>query len=135
MLTSAGIDLNGKTFLDILDINAGLATGFERARDEESGWMLNNGLLMETRIGYKMFGIFNTLYLGEGHMTFYNDHSNNLYWGDPIYRTGNYNRSDFYVNFIRNKKVNLNLTYSIHFAEGRVYHEQMLKVSVNLNNL
>ena len=135
MLTSAGIDLNGKTFLDILDINAGLATGFERARDEDSGWILNSGLLMETRIGYKIFGLFNTLYLGEGHMPFYNDHSNSLYWGDPIYRAGNYNRSDFYINFIRNKKVNLNLTYSLHFAEGNVYHEQMLKVSVNLNNL
>jgi hypothetical protein len=134
-LTSAGIDLNGKSFLDILDINAGMATGIERARDEDSGWILNNGLLIEARIGYKSFGIFNTLYIGDDHMAFYNDHSNSLYWGDPIYRAGNYNRSDFFINFIRNKKVNLNLTYSLHFAEGQVFHEQMLKASINLNNL
>ena len=135
MLTSAGIDLSGKTFLDELDVNAGWCAGIERDRAEESGWIVNNGLLVETRIGYRILGIFNTLYLGEGQMSFYEDHSNNLYWGDPIYRAGNYNRSDFFINFIRNDKVNVRLTYSLHFAEGNVYHEQLLKVSVNLNNL
>jgi len=135
MLTSAGIDLSGKTFLDELDVNAGWSAGIERDRAGESGWIINNGLLVETRIGYRIFGIFNSLYLGEGQMSFYEDHSNNLYWGDPIYRAGNYNRSDFFINFIRNNKVNVKLTYSLHFAESRVYHEQLLKVSVNLNNL
>jgi hypothetical protein len=135
ILTSAGIDLSGKTFLDVLDINGGWAAGIERDRAGGSGWIINNGLLIETRIGYRLFGIFNTLYLGEGHMSFYDDQSNNLYWGDPIYRAGNYNRSDFYINFIRNNKVNVNLTYSLHFAEGRMYQEQMLKASINLNNL
>ncbi len=135
ILTSAGIDLTGKTFPDVLDINAGWAAGIERDRAGGSGWLINNGMLIETRIGYKIIGIFNSFYLGEGQMSFYDDHSNKLYWGDPIYRAGNYNRSDIYINFIRNKKVNLNLTYSLHFAEGRMYHEQMLKASVNLNNL
>jgi hypothetical protein len=134
-LTSAGIDLSEKTFMDILDINAGWAAGVERGRDEETGWIINNGLLLETNLEYKYFGIFNSLYIGEKQMSFYNDHNNELYWGDPVYRSGNYNRSDFYVNFIRNNKVNVRLTYSLHFAESRVYHEQMLKVYVNLNNL
>lgn len=135
ILTSAGIDLSGRTFLNVLDMNAGWAAGIERSRAEENIWVINNGLLVETRIEYKLFGILNSLYIGEGQMSFYEDQSNNLYWGDPIYRAGNYNRSDLYINFIRNGKVNLNLTYSLHFAEGNVYHEQMLKVSVNLNNL
>ena len=134
-LTSAGIDLSGKTFLNVLDINAGWAAGVERARAEDSGWVINNGLLVETRLEYKLLGLFNTLYIGEGQMAFYKDHSNQLYWGDPIYRAGNYNRTDFYLNFIRNNKVNLRLTYSLHFAEGRMYHEQMLKAAINLNNL
>ena len=135
MLTSAGIDLSGKTFLNVLDINAGWISGLERSRADDSGWTINNGMLLEVRADYRLFGIFNTLYIGEGHMPFYDDHSNHLYWGDPIYRAGNYNRTDFNINFIRNKKLNLNLTYSLHFAEGRVYHEQILKVNVNLNNL
>ncbi|HBQ82865.1 MAG: hypothetical protein A2X04_14605 [Bacteroidetes bacterium GWF2_41_9] len=134
-LTSAGIDLSGRTFMDVLDINAGWAAGVERGRDENTGWIINNGLLIETRLGYKYLGIFNAFYIGRGQMTFYEDHNNELYWGDPIYRAGNYNRSDFFINFIRNSKVNVKLTYSLHLAESRVYHEQLLKVSVNINNL
>lgn len=134
-VTSAGIDLSGKTFLDVLDLNAGWAAGVERSRAEGTGWIMNDGLLIETKLGYKYAGIFNSLYLGEGQMAFYEDQNNDLYLGDPVYRAGNYNRSDFFVNFIRNDKINVRLTYSLHFTESNVYHEQMLKVSVNLNNL
>lgn len=134
-VTSAGIDLSGKTFLDVLDLNAGWAAGLERSRAEGTGWIMNDGLLIETKLGYKYAGIFNSLYLGAGQMAFYEDQNNDLYLGDPVYRAGNYNRSDFFVNFIRNDKINVRLTYSLHFAESNVYHEQMLKVSVNLNNL
>jgi hypothetical protein len=134
-VTSAGIDLSGKTFLDVLDFNAGWAAGVERSRAEETGWITNEGLLIEARLEYRYLGIFNSLYIGEGQMAFYEDQSNDLYLGDPVYRAGNYNRSDFFVNFIRNDKIDARFTYSLHFAESTVYHEQMLKVSVNLNNL
>ena len=134
LLTSAGINLSDRTLLDILDINAGWAAGAERARADNTGWIINNGLLMEAKLGYKFISIFNTLYIGEGQMAFYNDHSNFLYWGDPIYRAGNYNRTDLKISFIRNSRVNLDLTYSLHFAEGNVYHEQILKAAININN-
>jgi hypothetical protein len=134
-VTSAGIDLSGKTFLDGLDLSAGWAAGVERSRAEGTGWIMNDGLLIETKLRYKYAGIFNSLYLGAGQMAFYEDQNNDLYIGDPVYRVGNYNRSDFFVNFIRNDKINVRLTYSLHFTESNVYHEQMLKVSVNLNNL
>ena len=134
LLTSAGIDLREKTFLDVLDINAGWLSGIERSRKGENKWVINNGLLIETTIGYKRLGLMNTLYLGERQMTFYKEQSNNLYWGDPIYRAGNYNRTDFWINFIAGSNVNVRLTCSLHFAEGRVYHEQMLKALINFNN-
>ena len=134
MLTSAGIDLSKSTIFDMLDINAGWLAGIERSRAEETGWIINNGFLMETRLAYRRFGIFNTLYLGEKQMTFYTAHSNKLYWGDPIYRAGNYNRSDFYIEFIKTERVKLNLTYSLHFAEKNMYHEQLLKVQVAIDN-
>jgi hypothetical protein len=134
-VTSAGIDMSGRTFLDVLDLNAGWAAGVERSRAGETGWITNEGLLIEARLGYRHLGIFNSLYIGEGQMAFYEDLNNDLYLGDPVYRAGNCNRSDFFVNFIRNDKINLRLTYSLHFAESNVYHQQMLKVSVNLNNL
>ena len=131
MLTSVGINLSQLTFLDQFDINAGWLAGIERSRGEETGWITNNGFLMETRLAYRRFGIFNTLYLGNRQMPFYAEQSNKLYWGDPIYRAGNYNRSDFYIDFIKNSRVKLQLAYSLHFAERNVYHEQFLKLRIS----
>jgi hypothetical protein len=133
-LTSAGLDLTGKTIFTALDVNAGWLIGLDRARSDNTGWIKQQGLLMEMRIEYKWIGIFNTFYNGSGLMHYYADHSNELYWGDPIYRAKSYNRTDFFINFINNKIVNTKLIYSLHFAENAVYHEQLLKVSFNLNN-
>lgn len=133
-LTSAGVDLNELTILDKLNVNAGWVAGLERARSEQTGWLKHNGLLIEARVEYKKVGIFNSFYTGGSQMAFYSDHSNELYWGDPVYRAKTYNRSDLYINFISNKIVNINLTYSLHFVENRIYHEQLLKASFNLNN-
>jgi hypothetical protein len=133
MLTSVGVNLSQLTFLDQFDINAGWLSGIERSR-EQTGWIANNGFLMETRLAYKRFGVFNTLYIGEQQMAFYADQSNRLYWGDPIYRAGNYNRADFHIDFIKTNRVKLQLAYSLHFAEQNVYHEQFLKLQIALNN-
>jgi hypothetical protein len=133
-LTSAGLDLAGKTFFTKLETNVGWVIGLERARALQTGWMAHKGLLMETRIEYKGMGIFNSFYSGQSQMSFYSSHGSNLYWGDPIYRAKSYNRSDIYYNFIKNKNVNVKLIYSLHFLESTVYHEQALKVTLNINN-
>jgi hypothetical protein len=133
-LTSLGIDLSNKTILDKLDINAGWVAGLERERSDQAEWIIQNGLLMETKIEYRWIGVFNSLYIGNGQMYYYDEYGNELYWGDPFYRASSYNRSDIYVNFIKNKVVSLKLIYSLHFAENTMYHEQSLKVSFNLNN-
>jgi len=132
-LTSVGVNLSQLTFLDQFDINAGWLSGIERSRGDEIGWITNNGFLMETRLAYRRFGIFNTLYLGDKQMPFYAEQLNKLYWGDPIYRAGNYNRSDFYIDFIKNSRVKLQLAYSLHFAEQNVFHEQFLKLQIALD--
>lgn len=133
--TSAGIDLSGKTFFNTFDINAGWVSRRERSRAENTGWIKLDGFLLETRLEYKWFGLFNTFYSGDGMMYFYKDKGNELYWGDPVYRAKQYDRTDFYITFIHAKTVNLQLTYSLHFLESRIYNEQMLKVNINLNSL
>jgi hypothetical protein len=135
LLTSLGIDLSGKTIFDQLDFNGGWVVGLDRARADNTGWIDQNGFLSEARIEFKRIGLFNTFYVGKGQMYYYKDHNNELYWGDPIYRTKVYNRADFYIDFLKNKSVSTRLIYSLHFAEGNVYHEQALKVSINLNNI
>jgi hypothetical protein len=134
-LTSLGVDLSGRACFRKLEANAGWVIGLERSRAENTGWLTSNGLLVETRIEYKWFGLFNTFYKGGGLMHFYNKLGNNLYWGDPAYRAKTYDRSDFYISFLQSHTVNIELTYSLNFMENRMYHEQMLKVIVNMNTL
>jgi hypothetical protein len=133
--TSAGIDLSDKTFFSTLETNAGWVSRLERSRADNTGWIKLNGFLMEARAEYKCFGLFNTFYRGDGMMYFYHQKGNRLYWGDPVYRANIYDRSDFYVIFMRRRTVNIKLTYSLHFLEKRVYNEQMLKVVVNLSSI
>jgi hypothetical protein len=134
-LSSAGLDLSGTTILDKLDFNVGWVTGLDRARADNTGWFVQPGLLSEARIQYRYFGLFNTFYTGKGQMYYYDDHDNELYWGDPIYRTRTYNRSDIYIDFAKGKLLNIRLIYSLHFTERRMYHEQALKISVDLDNI
>lgn len=134
-LTSAGIDLAGKTIFDKLETNMGWAVRLERSRADNSGWIASDGFITETRIEYKWFGLFNTFFKGENMMHYYPELGNKLYWGDPVYRSQNSDRVDFYISFLKHCTVNLDFTYSLAFLENRIYHEQMLKVIVNLNSL
>jgi hypothetical protein len=131
---SVGIDLSYKTFFSILDINAGWVLGLERARVGAGDWIIMNGLLVESKVEYGFAGLFNTFYAGDGMMSFYGDHNSDLYWGDPVYRAKVYDRLDVYFRFLRKQRVDLRLTWSLHFLEGNVYNEQMLKVRIDINS-
>jgi hypothetical protein len=133
-LTSLGVDLSGRMFFTCLDINAGWVLGLERARVGDSNWISTNGLLAETRVEYKFAGLFNTFYTGGGMMNFYEDHNSDLYWGDPVYRAKVYDRLDIYLRLLRKQRIDLRLTWSLHFLEENVYNEQMLKVRIDINS-
>jgi hypothetical protein len=134
-LTSAGIDLSGKTCFSRLEANVGWAIRLERSRADNSGWIKSNGFLSETRVEYKWFGLFNTFYIGDNMMHYYSELGNKLYWGDPSYRAKTSDRADFYISFLQSQTVDLKLTYSLTSMENRIYHEQMLKVIINLNSM
>lgn len=132
-LTSIGIDLAKKTGFEKLDINFGWAVGVEDARGEVE-WQKHNGFMMDTKIEYRGIGILNSFYKGAGQMSFYADHGANLYWADPIYRASTYNRTDLYLRMFQSEKLKIKFEYSLHFVENKVYHEQSLKVTANINN-
>jgi hypothetical protein len=79
--------------------------------------------------------MFNSYYKGESQQVFYDDHSNKLYWGDPVYRSKEYNRSDFYIYFVKTEFVKLKFIYSLHLMGGEVYHEQAFYATFDLDNL
>lgn len=134
LLTSAGLDLSEVFTFDRLEISGGWLMGFERARADASGWIRMNGFLAEAVVEYGVFGLTNSFFKGDGLYSFYNDHGNDLYWGDPLYRAGTYNRTDIFLRFMRKRRISLDLIYSLHFAGGDVYHEQALKAGIDLNN-
>lgn len=133
-LNSAGVDLAYGTVFNKLETNVGWAVREERSRAENSGWISSNGLLIETRVEYKWFGLFNTYYRGDNMMYYYSNLGNRLYWGDPAYRSKVSDRADIYINFLKKRDVSIILSYSLTLMESRIYHEQILKVVVNLNS-
>jgi hypothetical protein len=133
-LTSLGLDFAKATNFEKLEANAGWVVGLERSRGDQTGWFFEPGILLEAKIEYKGIGIFNSFYKGHSQMKYYNIHTNELYWGDPVYRAKTYNRSDMYINFLNNNTVNIKFIYSLHFVENKVYSEQLLKVIFDLNN-
>ena len=135
VLTSLGVDFSKKTGWEKLEINAGWALGLEQDRGTDAGWNLRQGFLSEIKAEYKGLGLFNTFYRGAGQQTSYNRFGNMLYWGSAFYRLKQYNRLDSYIRFIENSVVNVKFTYSLHFAEGNMFHEQALYATFNLDNL
>jgi hypothetical protein len=134
LLTSIGIDLASKTNFEKLEANVGWAVGLERDRSIEK-LHKPQGLLSELIVEYRGLELYNTLYKGSGQQIFYADHGNELYWGDPMYRTDFYNRTDLSILFYKSDVVNLKMTWSLHFAERTTYHSQLFTASFELDNL
>jgi hypothetical protein len=134
ILSSIGIDLASRTNFEKLDVNAGWSVGLERDRGI-GVWNLPQGLLSELNLEYKGLGLFNTYYRGNRQQIFYGSHGNELYWGDPVYRSKEYDRIDFYIHFIQTKVVKLKFMYSLHLTEKRCYHEQSFYATFDLDNL
>ncbi|KAA6303616.1 MAG: hypothetical protein EZS26_000167 [Candidatus Ordinivivax streblomastigis] len=132
--TSLGIDLAPQTAFKKLEANMGWSVGLDRNRDENV-WHTPQGFLSEVKIEYRGLGLFNTYYKGKSQQTFYNTYGNSLYWGDPVYRSKEYNRSDFYIQFLKTKSVELKFTYTLHCTERQIFHEQAFYAVIDLNNL
>ena len=134
LLTSLGIDFSTKTDFEKLEANIGWSVGLERDRNFDR-WHNPSGILSEVKVEYRGLGLFNTYYNGGSQQVFYNDHGGELYWGDPIFRSKKYNRTDIYVNFFKTDVVNIRFSYSFHFSEGNIFQEQALYATFDLNNI
>jgi hypothetical protein len=134
LLTSLGIDLTAKSKWDKLEVNIGWSVGLDRNR-QINIWNKPQGLLSEIKLEYRGLGFFNTYYKGEGQQIYYADHGGALYWGDPVYRAKEYDRLDFNIHFFKTNVVKLRFTYSFHYLEKQLYHEQALYATFDITNL
>ncbi|MDR1259597.1 MAG: hypothetical protein LBK65_10055 [Tannerellaceae bacterium] len=134
ILTSLGVDLAQKAGFRKLEINLGWSVGLDRNRGI-GVWHSPQGILSEIKAEYRGVGLFNTYYRGDRQQIYYAGHGNGLYWGDPFYRSKEYDRIDLYINFIHTSRVKLRFVYSIHMTEKQMYHEQAFYATFDLDNL
>jgi hypothetical protein len=134
VLTSLGLDLASTTGFENLEANVGYSLGLDRERSRNF-WNVPKGILAEVKVEYRGIGLFNTYYKGNRQQVYYSDHSNELYWGDPIYRSNEYDRIDFFINFIKSDVVKIKFAYSLHLTEKQMYHEQSIYATFDLDNL
>lgn len=109
-----GLDLSDRTFLDSLTIDAGIAFGFDRVRTEYE-MQIKKGFISEQHLGYKKFGLTNTLYLGQ---------AVNLPNGDPFYHRSSYDRLDLSWTPFKTAAIEGKFVASFHFTEGQVDNQQ-----------
>ena len=133
-LTSLGIDLSSKTNFEQLEANIGWAIGIERNR-MIGKWHRPQGFLSEIKVEYRGLELYNTLYKGQSQQIFRHNHGNDLYWGDPMYHTETYNRTDCSILFYKSDVMNIKFTWSLHFAEQTLYHQQLFNASFDLHNM
>lgn len=133
ILTSIGLDLAQKTGFEKLEANIGWSKGYDRERDRKF-WNYPQGILAEVKAEYKGLGVFNSYYRGDSQQVYHGDHGNELYWGDPIYRSKEYDRCDAYINFIKTNAFKIKFMWTFHLTEQHIYHEQSLYVTFDLDN-
>ena len=132
-LTALGIDLSGTTPLDCLESNLALSASLERDRGNGE-YYTPIGLLWQTVAEYRGLALKNDLYVGSGEQRLYTRFGNDLYWGDLMYKLPLYDRTDLVIHFFKSNIINIDLELSLHFAMRNVYNQQMLNVSVDIDN-
>ncbi len=133
-LLSVGLDFAEKTGLDKLRTDIGLSAAMERNRGVAPNYM-PLGLLWQTEVEYRGLEFRNSFYYGDPQQKFYSDYGNHLYWGDLMYRTSLYNRTDLMVHFYKSNIINISLDVSLHLLKGQALSCQSLKATFDIDNL
>ncbi len=83
----------------------------------------------------KLGGLDSKIYLGDPRMILYQKYGNQLYWGNPFMQSGKYAENKFYIKIFNNERVKAKIGYTLHFAENKIYHEQLLTLNASLENI
>lgn len=129
-----GVDLSGKTFLDLLTLKAGTLFTIERYR-EYKGWKTPGGVWVDLAMEYKWLGLKNSLYKGGKLFPLYGTFGTQLYQGESYYQSDFYNRTDIYAKIVKNKYMELEGQLNFNVARGNFMFYQRLILNIHLGNL
>jgi hypothetical protein len=119
-----GADLDGRFFLDRMDLATGLLAMYERQRPApDFSWAKAWYSTMD--LGHWIFGIRGSWYLGD---------PSPLMYGDPLYGSGNYGRFDFFIDPFRNPRITSKIGWNLHVIPGEgLYHSQQVLIRISLS--
>lgn len=126
---------------DLASVEVGWLQAFQNARRGD-GYVRPGGLFIDVAVNYWLFGVRNSLYLGQNLMPYYDSldgagvaYGSRLYYGEDFFRTdsGIYNRLEVSLRVLRKNAVNMEIA-SIHHYDGRGWGwQQVVKLTVDLN--
>lgn len=131
---SVGLDFAGRNKHDFFRLSGGLLAGYERDRLKMDEYNTPLGFVIKADAQYKAFGTENIVYLGEKRMSLYPNYGNQLYWGNPFLRAGNYFQNKIYWNVIDTKYITGKLASRVHLSEGNLHFEQLFTLNASINN-
>lgn len=131
--TTAGVRHNSENGFSGL-IAAGALLGYERDRRFDNTLYKPVGFV--ARADAEMWGIgtANTFYVGDERMRLSDTFGGDLYWGTQFLRAKSYLKSEWYIHLINADWVKARFNCNLHFTQGNVLFQQMLNVSVTMDN-
>lgn len=108
-------------------LRAGWVQTFQNDRVNEDKFLFPNGFIAEVQVGWRRFGIYETLYLGDNLMPFYARLGSATYLGDTFYRTENdmYSRLEVFWNPKLGDRTSLKIS-SVHHYDGKTWNWQQV---------
>lgn len=94
-------------------------------KEKKTPW----GAIWQSRGRYHWAEVENHLYFGENQMPFYEQYGAMMYFGNPSFRNHLYHRTDFHIHFFNQKNIQIKLSYSLHFHERNMFHQQVLQMN------
>ncbi len=131
-----GIDLHYWRWKHVnkMRFTAGVMTGVERKRDDGLTPSKSPvGLFVSFDINVWRFGARAIYYYGEKRYTVETDDFGATYWGSRMLQSGNYLLGHVYYDLFKWDGIKGQLGYKFHVVDGKLYHQQVLTLAVNLN--
>lgn len=131
---SVGAKYSNDRGLNNLMFSAGVLASYERDRQHIKNYGTPVGAVIRLNADYKGIGTENTVYIGQPRMVLYYRYGNELYWGNPFYRSTNYIENKIYWNFIENQYVKGQIASKMHYTEGKLMFEQLFTLSASIGS-
>ena len=131
-----GFDFDRRLWFDKLRASVGWLQSFQNDRSNVGHYVKPHGVQIEARIEKYKIGVYNTLFIGDCMMPYYDRYASTLYTGSPFYRTeeGLYNRLEAYWHPFQNEKFDLKIS-TVHHFDGAVWcSQQLITFNVLIDN-